>query len=263
MISKQVAVTSMILLAFDVGTVTLASADEAPEAQELFNQGQAKYAEKEYSAALASLEASLKLEQAPETLLLIAHCHRMLGYDQRALKQYLLYQAEWARLNPDTPSPHAGEVERQLAALREKISQRKAKLKRVTAEKEQRRRAAAKQRQRRQAEQRARAAKQRVRGDRRRRVLRIVTISGAALTASAAFAGGVFHVAANRAQDANSARNVSITGFVLAGVFGAAAATSGVLYLLSRRRDRPSAPTAAAAVSPTVGGAAVTAVFRF
>lgn len=276
MLSKQlaIAVAVMFLLPGGARAGQPASAPATQSARQLLKQGKQQYAEGKYAEALVSLEGALAQDKTPETILLVAHCQRELGLDDKALEQYGVYLAEWEAQHPGKPSPQAAEIDGHIAALRERIAKReaeKAAARQREEEQEARReRAAAKRRQQEQQRRRAREA-QRLQLrlevlERKRRVLRIIAVSGAALAASGVFAGSVFYAESDSAQHGESftsARKVSLSSFVLAGVGGAAAVTCSIWYLLTRPTERRAAPAATAVLSPTVGGAAVSATLRF
>lgn len=276
MASKQVAVAVAVLLLLPVRVLAEqpASAPTTQSARQLLKQGKKQFAEGKYAEALVSLEGALAQEKTPETILLVAHCQRELGQDDKALEQYGVYLAEWEAQHPGKPSPHVAEIDGHIAALRERIAEREAKKaaarQREEEQEARRERAAAKKRQQEQQRRKAREAKQLQQRlevvERKRRALRIIAVSGAALAATGVFAGGAFYGASDSAQHGESftsARQLSVTSFVLAGLGGAAAATCGLWYVLTRPREKPSVPAVTAAVAPTAGGAAVSATLRF
>jgi len=101
------------------GSATPASAEVKARVKALFQQGETAYRVGKFADALEHFRAALKLYNRASIVLNVAQCYRQLKQTNQALFFYKLYMTQWARENPDRPSPYTEEVSRHIAALQE------------------------------------------------------------------------------------------------------------------------------------------------
>jgi len=268
--------------------------DAVAAAREHFSRGETLYRLGKFEKALAQFEAALKLIKRPAIVLNMAQCLRNLKRHDRAIFYYKLYLSEYERKHPGWPPPYKKDVEKHISKLEARLKQKASRptiwiqgvkeagaqvlvdgeprvltpmtrplsvdsglrwvevrapghrpwSKKVTVERGQR--------------LVIRARLEPLPG--RSMFWLISMISGAALAGGAEALALVYTSRANEhfrdTADYQADRDIAIGGHVAAGVMGAFAVTSLVLYLTSGGGEEAPAAGQGAALIPTRGGVA-------
>jgi tetratricopeptide (TPR) repeat protein len=93
--------------------------DPRTEARKRFQQGAMLYSQGDYAAAAVEFETAYALVPMPAVLFNIGICYEKLGRDRDALDAYERY--EQAVLASSQPPPQLGDVQRRIAALKQKL----------------------------------------------------------------------------------------------------------------------------------------------
>jgi tetratricopeptide (TPR) repeat protein len=90
-----------------------------------YRKAEGAYRLGEFRNALGEYKKALRLVRRPSLLLNVAQCHRHLDEFDKALFFYKLYLDEWARAEPDTPSPYEAEVKKRIKELEKERQKQK------------------------------------------------------------------------------------------------------------------------------------------
>lgn len=252
----------------------VARADPAKDkrAKELFEQGIMQYRLAKFETALGTFEEALKLAYRLPIILNIAQCHRQLKHHQRALFYYKLYLTEWQRQKPDKTSPYEKDVRTKIAELKKLAG--KAPEPRASPPAPGKPPAAVVSTGREPPSDR----------QQRRRTRTIIAYTALSVGAACAATAGVLlglgksqgdaahgdymdltdpSALDNAWNDVESANNMIIAGWVLAGTAVAAAGVSLWAFLSRPSHEAPPDPAIPVSVVPTRGGALVGTVLTF
>ena len=102
-----------------------ADKESLAKAKELFTRGEVQYRLGYFKIALGYYQAALQQAQRPSIIFNIAQCHRQLNDPDKAVFNYKLYLADWARRHQGKSPPNKAEVEGYIKDLSAVIQKRK------------------------------------------------------------------------------------------------------------------------------------------